>query len=144
MNPAYQMFRVECAETAELAMQVIEDQHEEMTLHLWVEPTDLSRGEWLIKYSYFFALFADDVYRGYAAVVRAEGCHWLHFGAIRAGYAFKDVEYSMGWLKEHLPPIYGISSLNCCVDSGDIICKMVGKLGFVLEPDSADTYMIEL
>ena len=50
----------------------------------------------------------------------------------------------MDWLRDHLPKFYGIEVLKCCIDSGTMIGKLIGKLGFTAEPDSDDIHSIKL
>ena len=139
---AYEMFRADCPKTIEVALRVIEDHHSHLHLHEWVDSPD--QGEWLCEYSYFFVLFLDGEYRGFAAVVNASEGHYLHFGCIKSRLAMKDILFSVEWLRNSLPRSYGISALKCCVDSGGIISRLVDKLGFIPEPDSGDTYTLIL
>ena len=137
----YEMFRAVCPATIEVALSVVEDACDEV-LHEWIEDAD--RGEWLSVHSWFFVLFKDGEYRGYACVVNYGDEHFLHFGTIHRAYSVRDVEYSMGWLRDRLPKFYGVEVLKCCIDSGTMIGKLIGKLGFTAEPDSDDIHSIKL
>jgi hypothetical protein len=136
------MYRAACPETIEVALQVIEDHHVDLHLHDWVDSPD--RGKWLEKYSYFFVLFLDGEYRGFAAVVNTKDGHYLHFGCVKSASAMRDILFSVEWLQCSLPRFYGIFELKCCIDSGASISKLVDKLGFAPEPDSDDTYTLTL
>lgn len=139
-SDTYEMFRAVCPDTIEVALSVVEDACS--LPHDWIESDN--RGEWVKEHAWFFVLFKDGEYRGYACVVNYTDEHYIHFGTIKAAYSVRDVLYSLDWLRDHLPKFYGVSSLKCCVDSESKISKLAGKLGFIREPDSDDIHSIIL
>jgi hypothetical protein len=124
---AYETFHVEDPLTAELALELVEVAFPGF-LHPWLPLVD--RGDWIRKHGLFYIIFKDDDFRGYFCIVQHSDGAFLHFGTTGHAYALDDVRYGLEKAQCIAANVYGITELFCDVDDGDIIRKMIGKLGF--------------
>ena len=138
MMNAYETFHVQDPRTAELALELVETAFPEFH-HPWL-PSE-GRGEWIRDYSNFYIVFKDGEFRGYFCIVQHSDGAFLHFGTTGRAYALADVRFGIAKARCIAANVYGIPELFCDVDAGDIVCKLVRKLGFTLI--SGTTYKIQ-